>query len=80
MTHPEMTRMLITEQQRDMLARAEQRRRLRFARRQRELNDAAAAAADQALAAQVPDYVDGTFHRDLPAAQGTAVPAARTAA
>ena len=79
MTHPEMTRMLIVQQQRDMLARADQRRRLRFAKQQRKVNDTAASAAEDLLVARIPDYVDGTFRKDVPAAK-SAVPAARSAA
>lgn len=79
MTHPEMTRMLIAQQQRDLLARAERRRTLRFAKRQRKVNEAAAHTAEELLVARVPDYVDGTFRENAPEAK-SAVPAARSAA
>ncbi|HLK00677.1 MAG TPA: hypothetical protein VKU39_12315 [Streptosporangiaceae bacterium] len=79
MTHPEMTRMLIAEQQRDMLARADQRRKVRFAKRQRKVNDDAVAAAEELLVARVPDYVDGSFRENAPEAT-SAAPAARSAA
>jgi hypothetical protein len=76
--HPEMARMLIAERQRDLLARAEAQRTVRFARRHRK--QLATQPADLAVA-RIPDFVDGTFREEKTAAPAeAAVPAARQAA
>jgi cell division septation protein DedD len=67
MTHPEMTRMLLMDRQRELIANAEAHRKARFARRSRK-----AERADEVSVPMIPDFVDGTFATATPA---TAKPA-----
>ena len=76
--HPEMARQMMKYQEQDMLARAAQRRTVRFLKLRRK----ATPAADTFVAPRIPDFVDGSFHtgREVAAASAGSAPAGRTAA